>query len=282
MTPLSRLLRLSAFAVIALANSAWMTLVPMDSALAADAINQARDFSGMWSMVDASGRPGGYGRDSFLIGVDLPYKPEGQDIAADHLEAMQAGRSFASAHLMCRPTGVQGITAPKEGILVMQASDKIAFIGQKDREVRRVLMNSSHPKNLRPTYTGHSVGRWEGNTLVIDTIGYSDKGQLDEVGNPQSTQLHVVERLTKSADGTMLTNELTITDPVYYTRPFTVTRSFRRAPGARILDFDCAENPRSDDFATFTFKDDWFKPVCMLPVKDNVVADKVICNPPAR
>lgn len=273
----------SALAAIALASSIWMASASNSPAFAADAINPARDFSGMWSFVPASGP--GFGRDTrdtFLIGVDLPYKPEGQDIAADHLEAFNGGRSIASAHLMCRPTGVQGITAPKAAVLVMQASDKIVFISQEDREVRHVYMDRSHPKNLRSTYNGHSVSRWEGNTLVIDTIGYNDKGQLDEVGNPQSTQLHVVERLTKSADGAMFTDELTITDPAYYTRPFTVTRSFRRAPGARIFDYDCAQNPRSDDFENFAFKDDWFKPVCVLPVKDNIVADKVICSPEVR
>lgn len=291
MKSLSRILNSSASAVIVLVSSAWMVLAPIDPTLAANEVNQARDFSGMWSFASTSGSS--FGRDALgplgvaevyallsLIGVDLPYTPQGQDIAADHLEAFNAGHSIASAHLMCRPTGVQGVTAPKAAVLVMQASDKIVFISQEDREVRRVYIDRAHPKNLRPTYSGHSVSHWEGNTLVIDTIGYNDKGQLDEVGNPQSTQMHVVERLTKSADGSMFTDELTITDPVYYTRPFTVKRTFRRAPGARVFDYDCAQNPRSDDFSNFTFNDDWFKPVCVLPVTDNVVAEKVICSRP--
>lgn len=281
MTLLSRKLSLGARLAIALASSAGTMLTPVGAAWAAET-NQPRDFSGMWSIVQASGEQG-YGPESFLIGSDVPYKPEVQDLVADRMEAMlKEGRPVASAHLMCRPTGVQGMTAPKEGILIMQASDRIAVIAQKDREVRRIYIGGSHPQNLGLTYTGNSVGRWDGNTLVVDTIGYNDKGQLDEVGSPQSTQLHVVERITKSADDKILTDEVTITDPVNYTQPFTVKRVFRRSPGARILDFDCADNPRSDDFANFTFKDDWFKPVCVLPVKDNVVGDKVICTPRAR
>lgn len=232
-----------------------------------------RNFEGTWmraSMRDAS---------DFILGIDLPYKPETQNIAADHLQLFKDGRSAASAHLTCRPTGVQGVTATKGIMLILQTPAKLAMIFQEDREVRHVYMNQSHPKKLSPTYSGHSVGRWEGDTLVIDTVGYNGKGQLDEMGNPHSNQLHVVERWTQSADGNTLTIDFTFTDPVYYTEPFTKTREYRRAPGQRVGDYDCAENPRSDDFEGLTFEHDWFKPTCVRLVNNGVAADKVVCTP---
>lgn len=247
-------------------------------ATAAEPSKDPRNLLGMWQDY---ARPGEkmLTSDAFLIGTDLPYKPEAQDIAADHMELFTEGRSIASAHLTCRPTGLQGITASKSSILIMQTPDELVFVSQEDREVRHVYMNQTHPKKLRPTYSGHSIAQWQGNTLVIDTIGFNGKGQLDEVGNPHSDQLHLTERLTPSADGQLLKNELTIDDPVYYTKPFTVTRTWVRTPGARLYDYDCAQNPRSDDFESMSFTDDWFKPTCVRPVKNHVAGDKVICTP---
>lgn len=83
------------------------------------------------------------------------------------------------------------------------------------------------------------MGGWEGDTLVIDTVGYNGKGQLDELGNPHSNQLHVVERWTQSADGNTLTVQFTFADPVYYARPFSKTREYGRASGQRVGDYGC-------------------------------------------
>jgi hypothetical protein len=255
-------------AMAALAAVLWSST----AAFADDASNHP-DLRGTWM------RASTHDAADFILGVDLPYRPQAQNIAADHLQLFKEGRSAASAHLTCRPTGVQGVSATKSVMLILQSPKEIVMVFQEDREVRHIYMNQPQPKNVVPTYSGHSVGHWEGNTLVVDTVGYNGKGQLDEMGNPQSNQLHVVERWTPSADGNTLTVQFTFTDPVYYTRPFTKTRVYRRAPGQRVGDYDCAENPRSDDFANLTFEHDWFKPVCVRQVKDGVAADKVVCKP---
>jgi len=218
---------------------------------------------------------------ALFMGVDLPYTPGGQNLMADRIDKVKEGRSMASAHLTCRPTGVQNVMSPKSTILILQSPETTYVITQEDREVRFVHMNRPHPKQVAPTYSGDSVGRWEGNTLVIDTVGYNGKGQLDEVGNPQSDRSHVVERWTKSSDGRQLTVEFTFTDPVYYAKPFKRVRHFQSVPGARISDYDCAENPRSDDFDNLTFADDDFKPTCVRPVVNGVAGDKVVCTPQA-
>lgn len=236
----------------------------------ADATNP-RDLKGTWIASEMK----------LFLGVDLPYTAEGQNLMAERIRLVKAGRSMASPHLTCRPTGVQDVVAPKSALLILQKPQKMYVITQENREVRFVHMQRPHPKKVVPTYSGDSIGRWEGNTLVIDTIGYNGKGQLDEVGNPHSDRLHVVERWTKSSDGNELAVEFTFTDPVYYTEPFQTVRHFQRVLGARVADYDCAENPRSDDFENLTFVNDWFKPTCVRPVVNGVAGDKVVCTPAA-
>jgi limonene-1,2-epoxide hydrolase len=236
--------------------------------------NDPRDFEGTWTDLPTNS--------PFLLGVDLPYTPEAQNIASEHLELFKQGRSIASAHLTCRPTGVQGVTSPKGPVVVLQTAGKLVFVAEEDREVRKVYLEGQHPQDLKPSYSGDSVGHWEGNTLVIDTIGYNGKGQLDEVGNPHSAQLHMVQRLTKSGDGNLLTNVITIDDPKYYTKPFTKTRAWRRIAGVKLDDYDCAENPRGDLFDSLTWKHDWFRPTCQFPIKDGVLSDKIVCIRPGK
>ncbi|EIZ80075.1 hypothetical protein WSK_1442 [Novosphingobium sp. Rr 2-17] len=230
------------------------------------------DFEGTWRDLPTNS--------PFLIGRDLPYKPEAQNIAADRMAAFKKGATVANAHLTCRPTGVQGFTAPKGPVLIARSKDELVFISQEDREVRRIFMNEKeHPSGLRPTYSGHSIGHWEGKTLVVDTVGFNKYGQLDEAGDPHSDQMHMVERYTMSDDGNMLTNELTITDPVYYTAPFTRTRVWAKNAGVKLLDYDCAENPRADLFEVMTFDKEWFKPTCVRPVADGIAGETVVCTP---
>lgn len=230
-----------------------------------------RNFEGTWTDLPTNS--------PFLLGIDLPYKPAAQDIAATRLELFKAGHANASAHLMCRPTGIQGVTSPKGPVLILQTPEKLVFLQEEDREVRKIYFEAEHPKDLKPSYSGDSIAHWEGNTLVVDTIGYNGKGQMDEVGNPHGTQMHMVQRLTKSADGNTLTNVITFDDPENYKEPFTKTRVWQRISGVKLVDYDCAENPREDLFEDFTWQHDWFRPVCMFPSKDGVVADKVVCTP---
>jgi hypothetical protein len=261
--------------------AAVMLATTATSARAADgaqappaSVTDPHNFEGTWTDLPTNS--------PFLLGIDLPYKPATQNIASHHLELFKKGHAAASAHLTCRPTGVQGVTSPKGPVLILQTPEKLVFVAEEDREVRKVFLNDQHPQDLKPSYSGDSVARWEGNTLVIDTVGYNGKGQLDEVGNPHSAQLHMVQRLTKSADGNTLTNVITFDDPEYYTKPFTKTRMWQRISGVKLDDYDCAENPRSDLFDVLTWEHDWFRPTCQFPVKDGAVADKIVCVAPKK
>lgn len=108
---------------------------------------------------------------------------------------------------------------------------------------RQIFMDGRpHPEDPRPTWYGHSIGHWEGNTLVIDTIGLNDIFWLDVGGTVHTEQLHLIERWTRS-DYSTLQREVTIDDPGAYTAPFTVSYTAKLAqPGSEILEYICIEN----------------------------------------
>jgi hypothetical protein len=109
---------------------------------------------------------------------------------------------------------------------------------------RQIFMDGrAHPKDPNPTWYGHSVGHWEGDALVIDTVGFNDKFWFDFVGHPHTEQLHTVERYTRKDLGTLL-EEVTIEDPQAYMRPFTINASHRLLPGDELMEYICQENQR--------------------------------------
>jgi hypothetical protein len=113
-----------------------------------------------------------------------------------------------------------------------------------------------HPEDPIPTWTGHSIGRWEGDTLVVDSVGFNDKWWFDRRGTPHTEQLHIVERYTRLNYGQLQT-DATVTDPGAFSRPFTVkfmSRLLRPDPKLGVgdlLEFICAENNQYGSAANF-------------------------------
>jgi len=108
--------------------------------------------------------------------------------------------------------------------------------------VRQIFTDGrGHPKNLDSTYLGNSVGRYEGDTLVIDTVGFNDKTWLDPRGLPHSDAMHVVERIRRPSHD-ILQADYTIDDPKAYRKPWTAQKFFQLKPGWQIQEYVCAEN----------------------------------------
>ena len=109
---------------------------------------------------------------------------------------------------------------------------------------RQVFLDGRrHPplEEINPTWMGHSIGSWQGDTLVIDTIGFNDLGWLDGRGHPVSEKLHVIERYTRTKFGTMRM-EATIDDPGSYAKPFTLQGEAELIPDGELLEYACSEN----------------------------------------
>jgi hypothetical protein len=98
-----------------------------------------------------------------------------------------------------------------------------------------------HPKDTYPLWAGNSVGKWDGDTLVVDTIGFNDKTNMDTVGHPHSDVMHTVERFTRT-DDKHIAYEITIEDPKAFTRPWKNTRVFTLRPDWEIMEYSCEEN----------------------------------------
>jgi hypothetical protein len=127
---------------------------------------------------------------------------------------------------------------------------------------------------------GDSIGRWEGGTLVVDTTGFNGFAELDARGQPTGPKLHTVERFTLSADGTSIDIEVTITDPEYYERPFTIKRSWKKSASRHPFEYDCMENPRQEDFENAYYVRERYRPVCMRVEGEGMALSRMVCRRP--
>ncbi len=120
---------------------------------------------------------------------------------------------------------------------VVQRPERLTLIFDRLGDVRRVFLDGRpRPKPLWPTWLGHSLGHWEGKTLVIETLALTKESILSDAGLPHSEDMRVVERLSLATrEGTQwLVDDVTITDPAMYEVPIKVTQRFRRADGAEM------------------------------------------------
>jgi len=107
---------------------------------------------------------------------------------------------------------------------------------------RQIFMDGrSHPADVESSWMGHSVGRWEGDTLVVDTIGYNELSWLDGAGHLHSDKMHTIERFTRKDLGSMVI-EFTVDDPGAYTRPFTLIFNASLMAGQELMEYFCQEN----------------------------------------
>jgi hypothetical protein len=144
----------------------------------------------------------------------------------------------------CLPFGyLRSFNAPYP-IQIMQTPEYIAFLFEQNTWFHVVPMGKQHPAQPEPTWFGDSVGKWDGDTLVIDTIGFNGKTRLDTLGHQHSDALHVIQTL-KRLDAQHLQMELTVDDPKTYTTPWKNTRVFAlMKPGQGLLEYSCEENNR--------------------------------------
>lgn len=171
----------------------------------------------------------------------LPWTKE----AFDKREAAEkAGSPLFDPTAACLPSGVPRLIAAPYPVEIIQTPETTVILMETHHLVRIVHMNQAHPKILKPSFMGHSVGRWEGDTLVIDTVGLTTLTQIDEAGVLHSDALHVVERLRKS---TPLNLEwmFTIDDPKAFTKPWTAKRDYAWRPDTRLMEYVCEENNRN-------------------------------------
>ncbi len=157
---------------------------------------------------------------------------------------------------LCYPVGIPQIINLREPVRFIQTRDRVTIVYQRDHLVRRVYMNQQHSANVKPSWFGESVGRYEGDTLVVDTIGMKPHkvSVLDNYGTPHTDKLHVVERYRVINDdkGKGLEVKFRVEDPGAFTMPWSGMAIYRPNRENQMYEVVCAENPREfEDAPTF-------------------------------
>jgi len=175
-----------------------------------------------------------------VITTPAPYKPEA---TARVLESFNK-RGIDDPAGLCLPLGVPRLAlVGLFPIQIVQTPTQIVILHEYMSVFRVCPLNAEHRTDVGPTYMGDSVGRWEGDTLVVDVVGFNDRTWLDNSGHPHGEKLDGVEKFTRP-DMNTLHYEATIEDPEYYTQPWTVPLNIKWSDGDELLEYICQENNR--------------------------------------
>jgi len=178
-------------------------------------------------------------------GVEVPMTPWAQQIFKQRADNDQIDRPSAS----CLPHSVTDFDAHFTPHKILQSPGLVVMLFESYRTFREIFTDGrALPKDPEPAWFGYSVGRWEGDTLVVETSGIHEKTWLDDSGHPHSDALHLLERFRRVNFGRMDV-QITITDAKAYTRPWTVAFQWELMPDTELLDWVCENNKYFDVLA---------------------------------
>lgn len=213
-------------------------LAPNLGSTASPAPLKGEALNGIWA------RPQGV-NNIFKQGENPPYNAEWAKKNEELQKRRLAGQDIDDPSLRCLPFGMPRMmisaTYPFE---ILVTSGQITVIQELDSEVRRIFVDQKHPpaqEERDPTFQGHSIGHWEGDTLVVDTVNIRSETPIDRLYYPRSDKMHITERW-RLQDRNTLEVEITLHDPVAFVRPWSTTKRFVRQRGEYIHEYVCTEN----------------------------------------
>ena len=247
------------------------------SAVAAQSPSASPDLSGVWgrNTIDYSAPATGKGPIKNISGSrnvmvgdynDPMLKPWAAEIIKRNGEIAKTGDAFPTAHNQCWPEPPPYILGNQQ-LQVLQQKDQVVLMYSHGSQVRHVRLNAAHPVKVTPSWYGDSVGHYEGDTLVVDTIGVAvaHLSTLDRYGTPHTEALHVVERyhmieqavsseprgtggfrgdddaVDRTYKGKVMRVDFTVEDAGTFNMPWSGVVVYNRAPG-RFIEDVCAEN----------------------------------------
>ena len=159
-------------------------------------------------------------------------------------KSRMAGSSETDPNANCLSAGMPGMMSMTYGMEIQHTPGKVTIYGELNDVYRRIYLDGRKPQKRTlddPTFSGYSVGHWEGDTLVVDTVALREDTLLD-LFSPHSDELTIRERIRFTAPG-ILEDRITATDPKALTEPFTQVRTYRKAspPNDELREFSCAE-----------------------------------------
>jgi len=169
---------------------------------------------------------------------EQPLRPEA---AALMQQRQKSGQDFPTAY--CQPSSVPAAMFITEFKMIQAPRQIVVLPGNGDPARQIYTDGRSLPKDPEPSWMGSSMGRWEGETLVVDTTGFKESAWLDSFGHPRSEAMHITERYRRRDVGHM-DLEMTFDDPKYYTRPFGIKTTLTLIPDTDVLEYVCMENAK--------------------------------------
>jgi hypothetical protein len=161
-------------------------------------------------------------------------QPWARDIIRKRNDLVRAGKPANPPHASCWPVGVPGflLRPMTQAMYFIQAPKEVVMILSSKQEIRHIYLTDKHSANLKPSWYGDSIGHYDGDTLVVDTIGIDERTWVDGFGTPHTKALHVVERFRLIEGGKVLEATVHVEDPGAFTAPWTGIQRFRQYEAA--------------------------------------------------
>lgn len=183
----------------------------------------------------------------YAINILADFKPEEVDLLPEAQAEFKRRRGQVGDHSPlagCLPGGIPLATMLSEVHKIVQTPGLILIMHELDSLTRQIYTDGRKlPADPSPSWLGYSVGKWDGDTLVVDTVGFNDKSWLDAMGHPRSEAMHLQERYRRRDFG-HLDVAITVDDPKTYTKPFTIKITHLLQADSDILEYVCGENEK--------------------------------------
>jgi hypothetical protein len=176
-----------------------------------------------------------------------PLKPAARALYDQRIAKFKAGaaKSYDNTFI-CKPMGDPRTSYEGQPFDIVQGEDTI-FVGYTwNRMVRFIYMKDKHGEILGPAYYGTWIGKWDGDTLVFDGVGFNDTTLLDAAGMPHSEALHIVQRLSLKDSGNTLVIQTRFEDTKTFSKPWTAQHTYQKLPGAIIQEDVCPQRLKLD------------------------------------
>jgi hypothetical protein len=243
--------RLSALTLAAGALCAALATAPVAPAQAEGGTPQVAaipDFSGVWARIFGR-RMGAVANLSPRIDVpigdwkDPILQPWAAAIVKAHGDMERAGIPAPEAKTTCWPGSVPNLMSIPGSVELLQTPQQVTLLHSNDHQVRFIYLDEPHSPHVTPSWFGESVGHYEGDALVVDTIGLAEKpmSTIDVFGTPHTDKLHVVERFYKIDGGKTLRLDISVEDPGTFTKPWTEYGVYKKVDYP-FEEYVCAEN----------------------------------------
>ena len=193
------------------------------------------DLSGIWEPISPK-----YLRDlaADLKPGEVPYQPWAKALVDSRADGSHA-REESDAN--CLPQGIPKIAAAPAPWKIIQSAGTIVILHEAFNLWRQVFLDGRQfAEDLNPSWLGYSIGKWDGDTLVVESKGFNGKTWLDQAGKPTTEALHVTERYRRKNFGTMEI-QITIDDPKAYTKPWTMKARFDLMPDTELIENICED-----------------------------------------